>query len=124
MDMDIKELKFGDLHIKVSREGEELTLNWEGAIYSQNPREKLEPYCNEVIDFAKKENLKIICIYTHLDYLNSTSILSLIQFIKMFSEKEVFGEFIYDQKREVQVASFRALDVIAKRTKFVTIKAS
>jgi hypothetical protein len=120
--MALKGLNFGDLSIAVKNEGEDLILNWKGAIYERNPEEYLDPFLKGVIKHAEENSFNIKCYFDKLEYMNSTSILSLIQLMRDFSDKKIQGEFIYDQSRKIQVASFRALDVIARTSNYITLK--
>jgi len=120
--MDFEGLQVGDLKIAVDQENDTLVLRWQGAIYERNPEEYLDPFLKKITDQAKENSMKIVCYFDKLEYMNSTSILSLIQLMRHFSEKKIHGEFVYDQNRKIQVASFRALDVIAKTSSFITLR--
>jgi hypothetical protein len=63
----------------------------------------------------------MICDFTRLDYMNSASIPPLIQLLRSLAELRIKGEYIYDSKRKVQTASFRALDVIARKSEFTRV---
>lgn len=121
--MEVKDLKIEDLEIQVRREGgEELRLIWSGAIHSADPGDYLDPYLDLLIDSAKAENLRIICDFSRLEYMNSSSIPPLIHLLRECGEREIHAEFFYDSTRRVQTAAFRALDVIARKSSFTSVK--
>lgn len=54
--------------------------------------------------------------------MNSSSIPPLIHLLRECGEREIKAEFTYDASRKVQTASFRALDVIARKSSFTSVK--
>jgi len=124
--MSIKNLKADDLEIEAlageSEAGAALRLVLRGAIHSPTPEDFLAPYFEEAVEFARSNDQRLICDFTALDYMNSASIPPLIQLLRSLAEMGVHGEFIYDSSRKVQTASFRALDVIAKKSKFTVVR--
>lgn len=120
--MDLKDLKADDLTIAVARENETLQLNFQGAVHSARPEEFLAPYFEKAVAAARTEGLALVCDFTGLEYMNSASIPPLIQLLRNLAEEEVSGEFVYDASRKVQTASFRALDVIARKSRFTAVR--
>ena len=121
--MEVKDLKIDDLEIQVRREGNgELRLVWSGSIHSADPGDYLDPYFDLLIDAAKAESLRIICDFSRLEYMNSSSIPPLIHLLRECGDGEIHAEFLYDAARKVQTASFRALDVIARKSSFTSVK--
>ena len=114
-------LEFEELEISAIVTKQSLTLSWKGSIHVGNPGEILTPYLEECIDFAVKNKCKIISDFRELDYMNSASIPPLIQLLRELNEYKIHGEFIYDSTRKVQTASFKALDVIARKSTFTKV---
>lgn len=120
--MDIKNLKIDDLEILVDHAtAGQLRLAWIGSIHSADPGDYLDPYFDLVIDAAKADGLRIICDFSKLEYMNSSSIPPLIHLLRECGDQEITAEFLYDASRKVQTASFRALDVIARKSTFTSV---
>ena len=119
--MDLTDLKEGDLIIVVKSTDSEISLVWQGSIHEQNPEEFLDPFLSDLVDIAIEKEKKVICSFAELEYMNSSSIPPLIQLIRKLSENKVPSLFTYDKSRKVQVASFKALEVIAKKLKVVEL---
>ncbi|MBI3396237.1 MAG: hypothetical protein HY042_10415 [Spirochaetia bacterium] len=120
--MSIEGLKVEDYEINAGEAGGTIELKWKGAIHSPNPEDNLDPYFDRVLEWAEKRSMGVRCDFTQLDYMNSASLPPLIQFLRKLAENEIKGEFLYDSTRKVQSASFRALDVIASKSKFTSVK--
>lgn len=117
----MQNLEFEGLKIDASVDGQTLTLVWVGDIHASNPGEALSPYLEECVEFAIKNSYKVVSNFRELDYMNSASIPPLIQLLRDLGENEIEGVFIYDNTRKVQTASFKALDVIARKSSFTTV---
>ena len=120
--MQVKDLKFEELEITAEQSDQELCLRWRGSIHSQDPGDTLEPYVDLVLDLAERDHLKIICDFARLEYMNSASIPPLIHLLRSSAERRIHTSFLYDAARKVQTASFRALDVIARKSEFTSVK--
>lgn len=110
-----------DFQIQFSEDKEHWTLRWTGSIHSKDPSDFLDPYFEDVLDGARNAQRRIRMDFTALEYMNSASLPPLIQFLRKVSEEKVHAEFLYDAKRKVQAASFRALEVIAKNSKYAKV---
>ncbi len=110
-----------DFQIQFSEEKDHWTLRWTGSIHTKDPSEFLDPYFEGVLDGAKDAERRIRMDFTQLEYMNSASLPPLIQFLRKVTEEKVHAEFLYDSKRKVQSASFRALEVIAKNSKYAKV---
>lgn len=120
--MEIKSLKVEDLEILVDRNENTLRLEWKGSIHSADPGDYLDPYLDLLVDTASSNGLSIVCDFSKLEYMNSSSIPPLIHLLRECGERELKAEFTYDANRKVQTASFRALDVIARKSSFTSVK--
>ena len=114
-------LEYEGLRIEAVTEKKTLRLTWEGDIHASNPSEALSPYLEECIEFAKENGLEIVSDFRGLKYMNSASIPPLIQLLRDLADEEIPGTFIYDKSRKVQTASFKALDVIARRSDYTKV---
>lgn len=120
--MKLQNLEIEGFQIEANQSGNTVELKLQGAIQSANPEEFLDPYFKSLMEWALEEKLSIRCDFVSLEYMNSASIPPLISLLRKCAENSITGEFIYDSKRKVQAASFKALDVIAKKSKFTTVK--
>lgn len=120
--MALENLREDDFHIEVTAEPGELRLSWQGSLHSSHPEEILDPFFDNLLAELKKQKASVICDFTGLEYMNSASIPPLIQLLRRLAEQETNGEFIYDSTRKVQTASFRALDVIARKSEYTRVR--
>ncbi|MCR9142509.1 MAG: hypothetical protein NXI24_09675 [bacterium] len=120
--MEFKSLKVEELEIVVTRNDLALRLEWLGSIHSADPGDYLDPYFDLLIDAAASDGVAIVCDFSKLEYMNSSSIPPLIHLLRECGEREIKAEFTYDASRKVQTASFRALDVIARKSSFTSVK--
>lgn len=120
--MALNSLKMQEFEIEAVLQGSVIELNWKGAIHSPNPEDFLDTYFDQVIQEAQKGKLSIKCNFVPLEYMNSASIPPLIGLLRSLAEKSIQAEFVYDASRKVQAASFRALDVIARKSRFTSVR--
>lgn len=120
--MKLQNLEIEGFNIQADLAGDTVELKLQGAIQSANPEDFLDPYFKSLIEWAAEDRLSIRCDFVLLEYMNSASIPPLISLLRKCAENSIEGEFIYDSKRKVQAASFKALDVIARKSKFTTVK--
>lgn len=120
--MALNSLKMQEFEIEAVLQGNVIELNWKGAIHSPNPEDFLDPYFDQVIQEAQKGKHSIKCSFVPLEYMNSASIPPLIGLLRSLAEKSIQAEFVYDASRKVQAASFRALDVIARKSRFTSVR--
>ena len=120
--MKLQNLEIEGFKIEADMAGDTIELKLHGAIQSANPEDFLDPYFKSLVEWAQEDKLAIRCDFVSLEYMNSASIPPLISLLRKCAENSIPGEFIYDSTRKVQAASFKALDVIAKKSKFTTVK--
>jgi len=120
--MELENLKEEDFEIEAVRQGTMVELIWMGSVQVPEPDDLLDPYFEKLLVVAQKNSLSVRCDFTKLDYMNSASIPPLINLLRRLAELEIQGEFIYDASRKVQAASFRALDVIARKSEYTSVR--
>ena len=120
--MALSNLTMQDFEIEAVVSGSNIELNWKGAMHTPNPEDVLDPYFEQVIAEALKAKLGVKCNFVPLEYMNSASIPPLIALLRTLADKKIQGEFVYDSNRKVQSASFRALDVIARKSKYTSVR--
>ncbi len=120
--MAVDNLRDDDFQIEVSRAEKTVELNWKGSLHSSHPEEILDPFFDQLLEELGSSGAALKCNFTGLEYMNSASIPPLIQLLRRLAEDEIDSEFIYDASRKVQTASFRALDVIARKSQFTRVR--
>ena len=120
--MELQDLKVDELDIRVIPEEGALRLSWKGALHAHDPADFLEPYFDLLVRKAAEEACALVLDFTELEYMNSASIPPLIQLLRLCGEKQIKTEYVYDSARKVQTASFRALDVIARKSRYTSVK--
>ena len=120
--MAIKGLAEEEFEITVAEQGDVVELHWKGSMHAANPEELLDPYFDSLLAELESGNKRLVCNFVGLEYMNSASIPPLIQLLRRLAESEIQGEFVYDSSRKVQTASFRALDVIARKSEYTSVK--
>lgn len=121
--MQVEDLKEDQLEVTVEHAAKkkQLLLTWQGHIHHPSPEEFLEPFLQQVVDFAKEKSLMVVCNFTELEYMNSSSLPPLIKLVRTLTDLKLSGEYIYDADRKIQAASFTALAAIAKRSRYVNV---
>lgn len=122
MSSKLKSLSVDELAVEPKTTKNQLILHFKGAIHSAAPEDFLGPYLDRAVEEARSGGLQLVCDFRELEYMNSASIPPLIHLLRRMAEMKLSGEFIYDAKRKVQTASFRALDVIARKSEFTSVK--
>lgn len=115
-------LKIDECEIRPIIDGGWINLHWRGTISSSSPEDQLDPYFEHVIVEARKSKLSVRCHFMELEHMSSATIAPLIQFLRKLAENEITTEFVYDAARKVHAASFRALEVIASKSKYTQVK--
>ncbi len=102
----------GLLKLHESCDGETLTLAWEGKSVDKNPGEFLNPL---LLKITEEPGLaRVIVDLTELAQMNSSSMPSLIIFMKNLERKGIAAEFYYSADSEWQRIAFQMLANLAK----------
>ncbi|MCB1318859.1 MAG: hypothetical protein KDK34_01325 [Leptospiraceae bacterium] len=120
--MAINNLKVDEFEVETTLNKSVLELKFRGSIHAANPEEFMQPFFDDIINEALSRKLSLKCDFVELEYMNSASIPPLIHLLRQLAENEINGDFIYDSSRKVQTASFRALDVIARKSDYTNVK--
>ena len=103
---------FGDLTIAVKREHPgRLSLEWTGKSNSRNPGAELDPLFRQVLDEAAGGEVCVEMRFDRLDFFNSATITSLIQFVQEMGRRGAKLVLVFDNKRRWQKLSFDVLRV-------------
>ncbi len=107
----MRNLKDGLLIVEII-EGDVITMLWKGRSENKEPSVILGPYLAEMIDEINGRKLEID--FTNLEYINSSTVLPIIQMLKYLHLKKVSTKIYYDKVSKWQSASFKALEAISK----------
>ncbi|MCB1190677.1 MAG: hypothetical protein H7A23_23135 [Leptospiraceae bacterium] len=116
----MESLNIDNLEIKVKKENSHISISWMGKSDNRNPSASLIPYFNGMIDEIKGNSLRID--FTKLEYMNSSSVIPIIQFIKQLEGAAIPTEVVYDGSSSWQKKSFEALEKICNNLKNVNVK--
>jgi hypothetical protein len=115
----MKGLTTGSLTIDFKIINNEVILAWCGKSDERNPSEALNPYLDSLIDELKG---KIVSLeYLNLEYMNSSTVPPIVQFIKKLNTNNIETKIIYNSKSKWQSASFKALDALSKVMQHITV---
>ncbi len=116
----MEDLKEDRLEIRLNTGSDKTVLTWLGHSDFLDTKQVLGPYLTRVVrEFRGSE---LVADFCKLRYMNSSSVLSIIQLVKMAEAKKIKTVLKYDARCEWQIASFRALKVICAGTKYVTLE--
>ncbi len=115
----MEDLKEGELEIRVDTGPAKTVLTWLGHIEFRDPKQILVPYLTRVVEQFKGSEL--VADFSKLTYMNSPSVLPIIQFLKMAEAKRIKMVIKYDSTCTWQSASFKALKAMCAMMKYVTV---
>jgi hypothetical protein len=104
-------LKDNNLEI-IFEEGSKNAIVWKGKSEARDPSALINPYLNDIFDKLKGKDLEMI--FTELQYMNSSTVPPIIQFIKKLEEGKVKAVIKYSKDSKWQIASFKALETIVR----------
>lgn len=110
------------LKIQLNKSGNKILMTWVGQSDDRNPSATLNPYLNSLIDSLKGNEL--IIEYSKLEYMNSSTVPPIIQFIKKLNTSGIKTVIQYDAKSKWQCASFKALETLSVMMNCITVKPS
>jgi hypothetical protein len=93
-----------------------------GKSIDRNPSAVLDPYFSDVVEEMKKKKLQLSIDFTTLQYMNSSTVSPVINFIRKLEENAVKSVVLYDSKLKWQMASFKALETIIRNFQNVSLK--
>lgn len=115
----MKNLTSGGLTIEIIVDGPKTVMRWLGQSDSRNPAGELNPYMNELLDDLK--NLELTIDFTELEYMNSSTVPPILQFLKKLNDQEVKTTVAYKAELKWQAASFKALETFSRMFTHLTV---
>lgn len=116
----LRDLKVDELHIRVVGEGDGVRMEWLGKSRMKNPGEILDPYLASIARELAGKRLTVD--FTDIEYMNSSTIPSIIDFADLLNENRITAAFVYDKSEKWQAASFEAIGVVMKGMETVSLK--
>lgn len=111
----VEELKAESLTIGVQPGGDDNVLfHWRGRSNSQHPEKVLDPYLSEAVDMCVSKSLVMEMHFEELEYFNSSTLSSVIRFIRYARDRNVAVSMVYDATRKWQKLGFDALKIFAE----------
>ena len=105
-------LNSGDLTIEHSQRGPEtIRLDWKGRSNARRPDEVINPFLSDVLAQARSGTAEIEMHFETLEYLNSSTVGVLVQFLHRARAGGVPLSFNYSPNVRWQKLSFEALRV-------------
>ncbi len=117
----VKNFNKASLKIVISNQGgNKYNMTWIGQSDDRNPSASLNPYLDSLIPALKGSQLVIE--YTRLEYMNSSTVPPIIQFIKKLNLNKIKTLIHYDASSKWQSASFKALETLSLMMPHITVK--
>ena len=99
----------GDSMVEVRDSPGLLRLDWTGRSNARHPGGALEPYFEAILARARSEGCQVEGHFEHLEFFNSSTISSAIQFIREARAQGTTLAFVYDGDQKWQALTFEAL---------------
>ncbi|MDM8514704.1 hypothetical protein QUF76_00760 [Desulfobacterales bacterium HSG16] len=117
----VKNFSNASLQIVISNQGEnKYNMNWIGQSDDRTPSTSLNPYLDSLIPALAGSQL--VVEYTQLEYMNSSTVPPIIQFIKKLNSNETTTLIHYDASSKWQSASFKAIETLSRMMPHITVK--
>jgi hypothetical protein len=118
----MRALSSGELLIESTQVNPDLIrLDWKGRIAFRTPDEVLNPYLSEVLEQARRNSATIEMHFELIDYLNSSTVAVLVQFLHRVRALGLRLCFTYRASIRWQKLSFEALRVFEHLDKLVQV---
>ncbi len=113
-------LKSGSLEIEVKESNGKVSVLWKGVSDERDPSSFLNPFLDRVTRVAKGAECDVA--FEKLEYMNSSTVQPIVQFIKKLNENEIKTLITYDAGSDWQPASFKALVSLSKMMPYISVK--
>jgi len=108
-----KNLTTNTLNIEVKEHEDKKTLEviWNGKSIDLNPDNIFQPFFDEIIEELKSKNYSIVINFFPLVYMNSSTMNSIIFFIKKLLEQKIKTKVVYNRDLKWQDLNFSTLEI-------------
>jgi hypothetical protein len=110
----MEQLVIGDLRIDVRESPRAITLEWKGKSNDRYPKKSLGPFFEYLFGQAAEKNATVEMQFEELEYLNSSTISTLVGVIRDMREKRIRLLITFDEEQKWQKLCFDALRVFEK----------
>ncbi len=115
----MENLKSDDLEIAVALE-DPIRISWIGESGFTDPGAVLDPYIARLGDAFCGRNA--IVDFMDLNYMNSSTVRSIIYLCKLFNEKSIQTTIIYNKSLNWQAVSFRPLESLGQLFEYINVE--
>ena len=115
----MNDFNLGALRIITTIDEQTVTVRWIGQSDERDPSRLLTPYLNSIVDEVQGRNVTIE--YQQLEFMNSSSVRVILQFIATLNMRGVNTTITYDSASAWQNASFKVLKTFCIRMSHVNI---
>jgi len=118
--MNLPKYDSDDCQIEIVIPGKAMILTYKGGLHPSE-QETLTQFFEDVVKISIDHSLEVSSYLRMLRSINSSTIVSLMYFMRKLSDQKVKSEFIYDSTRKVQRATFRALEFAARNSPHIKV---
>ncbi len=99
------------LILEISETEQRIVCTFKGKSVERNPGKFLNPILSDLLMEGKKKNERIFVVFTELDYMNSSTIMTISKFLEKGKDTSCKITVQYDSNRRWQKMSFNALKI-------------
>ena len=113
---------FGDLSVEVREDTGTVRLDFRGKSNLRQPELHLVPFFSEVTNRARSANAAVEMHFEALEFFNSSTITSIIQYVKDLREKKIRLTVVFNPHNKWQKIFFDALWIFDKGDGLFTVQ--
>ena len=117
----MNDFSHAELRISLNGNADRVHMTWRGRSAAGNPGFRLNPYLNDLAD--ELAGRKLLVSFQKLEYMNSSTVSPVIQFVKNLNDRGIRTRITYDGRSKWQSASFKALGGLAIMLKHISVEA-
>ncbi len=100
--------------------GDPCVIRWKGSIYLENPTRHINPYFEKLTEALL--NKQVVVDFCHVDFMDSSAILSIVYLCKLFNSKGLDTLINFDKHIPWQASTFSALANLSRVLKHIRIE--
>ena len=114
----MKKTNIGNLILALSKKNDSVSLEWTGESSEIDQTKELNLALDEIL---KEIDSELLIRFNDLEFMSSSTISSIILFIKKLDQKEINTTITYNKESEWQKSCFRAMTAISTILKHITV---
>ena len=114
-------LHTGELEIHTTADPAVLLLAWKGQATERDPNKVLGPYLAQISEKAASGHTVVLDI-SHMEFMNSASMMQLVNFLRLLSEKSVPTRVLFSDTLNWQRVSHQCMTQLAQMLAGVQIE--